>query len=155
MSSRLEIGAGERPTPGFIHNDLRPLNDIELVCDALEIGEHTDELFCEVRANHILEHFPYNDTVDVLKNWSDLLLPGGLIHIEVPNFSWQTRAHASGEISDEKAVYFVYGEQNYDGNYHKAAFTESLLRGVLVEAGFINVNVADIGQVLVAEGIKG
>lgn len=151
---KLEIGAGERPTPGYVHNDIRDLNDIEIVCDALEIHKHTDDKFLEVRANHILEHFPYNGTVDVLRNWSNLLLPGGKIHLEVPNFSWQTRAHSSGEITDEKAVYYVYGEQNYEGNYHKAAFTDGILRQCLQDADFKHITIVDIGQVLVADATK-
>lgn len=156
----LEIAAGDRPTPGFIHNDLRPLEHIEIVCDCLKINEFLndhgvgDKRFTAIRATHILEHFPYNDTVRVLLNWQDLLLPGGSIHIEVPNFSWQTRAHSDGVISDEEAVYYVYGEQNYDGNFHKAAFTEEIIRMKLRDAGFVNITVSDIGQVLIANANK-
>jgi len=151
----LEIGAGENPTPGYIHNDMRALDDIELVCDALEIRELIgDHLFSEVKANHILEHFGRLKTVDVLTNWFNLLADGGRLHIEVPNFSWQTRAHHTGEISDEEAIYFVYGEQNHEGNFHMTAFTENYLKKCLNDAGFSSVSILDIGQVLVADAIK-
>lgn len=148
----LEIAAGERPTDGFIHNDARALTDIEIVCDAREellriVGQGGCS---QVRACHVLEHFSYGETVNVLSVWRSMLAKGGYIHIEVPNLAWQTAAHANGEITDEEFVYFAYGEQNYEGNFHFAAFTSELLRRRLAEAGFINANVVDIGQVLVA-----
>ncbi len=152
----LEIAAGERPTPDFIHNDFRALPDIELVCDAREelleiVGS---ERVSHLRACHVLEHFPYGETVNVLLLWKNLLVPGGSIHIEVPNLAWQVRACAAGEINSEEFVYFAYGEQNYEGNFHYAAFDEPLLRKRLEEAGFTNVGIVDIGQVLIANAFK-
>ena len=151
----LEIGAGENPTPGYIHNDMRALDDIELVCDALEIRKYIgDHRFMQVKANHILEHFGRLKTVEVLSNWFDLLEDGGTLHIEVPNFEWQTRAHQTGLITDEEAIYFVYGEQNHEGNFHMTAFTESYLEKCLFDAGFKSVTVHNIGQVLVADAVR-
>lgn len=152
----LEIGAGERPTPGFIHNDARPLPDIEIVSDARRelvgiVGQGNASV---VRACHVLEHFPYGETVNVLSEWREMLSVGGQIHIEVPNLSWQTRAHVSGEITDQEFVYFCYGEQNYSGNFHCAGFTYELIGSKLLESGFSTVRVVDIGQVLVATAMK-
>lgn len=148
----LEIGAGERPTPGFIHNDIRPLPDIEVVCDAGEQLVHVigPGRVSELRACHVLEHFPYEETIPVLGYWKTLLTGGGRVHIEVPNMGWQTNAHSRGEITDEEFVYYAYGEQNYSGNFHCAGFTSNLLAKRLEQAGFENVNVTDIGQVLIA-----
>jgi predicted SAM-dependent methyltransferase len=151
----LEVGAGERPTPGFIHNDARPLPDIEVVCDARDLPNVVGHDRCSVvRACHVLEHFPYDETVNVLSEWKSLLAPGGSVHIEVPNMGWQTTAHANGEITDEEFVYFAYGEQNYSGNFHCAGFTSALLHLRLQQTGFVDINVVDIGQVLVANATK-
>jgi hypothetical protein len=152
----LEVAAGERPTDGFIHNDARALPHIEIVCDArddlLRIVGH--EACSIVRACHVLEHFPFGETVNVLSTWKEMLAPGGRLHIEVPNMGWQTAAHANGEITDEEFVYFAYGEQNYSGNFHCAGFTSDLLHNRLVQAGFSSVEVTDIGRVLVANGTR-
>lgn len=152
----LEIAAGERPTPGFIHNDARPLEDIEIVCDAVtELSEIVGEGGASaVRACHVLEHFPYNETVNILSRWGSMLVSGGGLHIEVPNLSWQVNALATGEISDRDFVYFCFGEQNYPGNFHCAGFTEDILMDSLVEAGFSHISVTNIGQVLVATATK-
>lgn len=152
----LEIAAGERPAPHFIHNDIRPLPDIEIVCDAREelFGLIGPNRLSHVRACHVLEHFPYDETVNVLSLWRALLVRTGTIYIEVPNLAWQTRAYQSGEIAAKEFVYYAYGEQNYEGNFHYAAFDEVLLKQRLEEAGFNAVSVTDIGQVLIANAFN-
>jgi hypothetical protein len=155
---RLELGAGYRPTPGYTHQDARPGDDIEIIGDAAHITEHPHigKEACEIiRATHLLEHFSFRETHNVLHEWHTALKPGGTIYIEVPHFGWQTRAHANGQISDEEAVTFVFGEQDYEGNFHFAAFTENLLRQKLSQAGFQDIHIQDIGQVLIATGVKG
>lgn len=152
----LEIAAGERPTPNFIHNDARVLPDIEIICDAREdlfsvIGS---ERVSHIRACHVLEHFPYNETVNVLALWRRMLVRSGIIYIEVPNLSWQVRAFQNGEIDAEKFIYFAYGEQNYEGNFHFAAFDVDLLKLRLEQAGFDHISITDIGQVLIANAFN-
>lgn len=152
---KLELGAGYRPTDGFVHNDINPGEDIEIVGPAEMICELVGEEKCEeIRATHLLEHFSFTETTNVLREWKRALVPGGLLYIEVPNLAWQTRAHANGEIDDEQAVYYIYGEQDYEGNFHYAAFTPALLGKRLREAGFENVRTTDIGQVVTATAFR-
>lgn len=154
----LELGAGYRPTPGFVHNDANPGPDIDIVWPAERITEHEQVSLGSVdhlRATHLLEHFSYQKTVEVLQEWGRALKEGGELYLEVPNFEWQTRAHAKGEIGDVEAVNYVFGEQDYEGNFHYAGFTEDLLHQRLTEAGFTNVQISDIGQVLIAHANKG
>lgn len=152
----LEVAAGERPTANFIHNDLRALPDIEIVCDAREalVEAIGIERVSHLRACHVLEHFPYAETVNVLSLWRSLIVNGGTIHIEVPNLAWQVRALQEGQINSSEFVYYAYGEQNYEGNFHYAAFDEDLLRQRLREAGFSSIGISDIGQVLIANAFK-
>lgn len=152
----LEIAAGDRPTPGFIHHDFRLLDDIEIICDARHelydlVGE---QKLSAIRATHILEHFPYADTVNILRQWRKMLVIDGTIVIEVPNLTWQARAYARGEIDASEFVYYAYGGQDYEGNFHYAAFDQKLLSTKLEESGFIGINIVDIGQVLVATAIN-
>lgn len=149
---KLEVAAGERPTSGFVHHDGRALPDIEIVCDArselLEIVGHGGA--SEIRALHILEHFPYPETSNVLNTWRTMLARGHSIHIEVPNLAWQIEACASGQITADEFVHYAYGAQDYPGNFHFAGFTEEILSNRLHDSGFDQISITNIGQVLVA-----
>lgn len=163
----LELGSGERPYRDgrfWVHSDVRLLDDIDLVIEADNVLESIDpETVEELRAAHLLEHFSYQSTIRILRDWFAVLKPGGKLHVEVPNFSWQARAAVdaiddglargpSGEpFSLKDIINQIFGEQDYEGNYHKAAFTRDILAFSLSEAGFDPFGIHDIGQVLVAE----
>jgi predicted SAM-dependent methyltransferase len=151
---KLEVAAGDRPTPGYVHHDARPLPDIEIVADMWDLPNHLEEGCCEeLRATHILEHFSHTDTMGVLLIWHRLLCPGGALHIEVPNLAWQAHEILRLHEFEHQAeiVRLMYGDQDYEGNLHKTGFTESLLRGHLASAHFGEIAVLDIGAVLVAD----
>lgn len=154
---QLELGAGYRPTPGFLHNDARPGDDIEIVWPAETISQCPEvgkESCSAIRATHLLEHFSYRKSVAVLREWWSCLIDGGSIYIEVPNLEWQARNFVSGELTCWEFVNYLYGEQDYDGNFHYNGFTEISLRSDLEDAWFSDVTIQDIGAVLIAFGRK-
>lgn len=67
---KLNIGAGNKPIDGFISVDIK---------DGINANSlpYEDASVDEVYASHVLEHFPYEQTVDVLREWSRVLKPGG------------------------------------------------------------------------------
>lgn len=160
---KLELGSGDRPYEDgtdWFHNDERQLPDIEIVHPAETISEVVEhDSISVLRAAHLLEHFSWKDTEKVLGDWYSVIKPGGTIWIEVPNLTWQAREivdpkGSHGSYTEQEMVEFIYGSQDYPGNYHKAAFTSGLLRNKLESTGFLDVQVDDIGQVLVAYGKK-
>lgn len=160
----IDIGAGENPFEdgrGWVHFDSRPLPHIDFVGRAEELDHHFGQEADELRAAHILEHFPYRDTVKVLTAWRNVLRPRGLLHVEVPNLTFQCAylmGLASGpngeDWGDEDIVRLIFGEQDHPGNFHYAGFTQQLLQAKLHTAGFREVSVQDIGMVLVARSYK-
>lgn len=152
---RLELGAGERPTPGFTHMDERELDDIEIVGDVSKLTQFVQPESCdELRATHLLEHFSWRDTEDILSEWHRALKPGGFIYLEVPNLHGQMYELSRGMESEEKIVELIYGSQDYEGNYHKAGFTDRTLCNALLAAGFVNVDCQSMGLVVVAKAFK-
>lgn len=149
---RLEVACGDRPTPGYTHHDARPLPHVGICCDMWDLPRHVKAHSCvEIRATHILEHFSHTDTMGVLILWHGLLVPGGSLHIEVPNLTWQVERMIESTTFDDQAeiVRLMYGDQDYDGNYHHTGFTETLLGGYLAQTHFGEVHILDIGAVLV------
>jgi len=134
---KLEIGAGEHPTPGFEHLDIRRLPHIEYVQDArrLPLPDRSVE---EIRANDVLEHFPWREIRSVLKEWCRVLVPGGVIYVQCPNSEEICRLFvARDRITDwEKFSYWMFGGQEYPENTHRAGFDMAGLKSVLNECGF-------------------
>lgn len=159
---KLELGSGDRPyrtdDPDWQHNDTRELQHIEFVGDAFDPIAWIEEASCShLRATHLLEHFSHRDTVEVLENWLETLEPGGELYVEVPNVKGHIQAWWGSAMSatiDASVMIMLYGEQDHDGNFHKAGFTEKLLKQRLEDAGFEDVKVQDIGMVLNAWGTR-
>lgn len=152
---RLEIGCGEAQTPGYIHLDVRrPLQGIDIVGDAARlISDRLVEVkSCdEIRANHVLEHIGFRQTANTLTEWCLALKNGGALHVEVPSILGHFEAYKRGEIDFHQLVVYVYGDQDYLDNTHRAAFSAESLTDVLIRAGFTDIQVSDIGMVLVAD----
>lgn len=135
---RLEIGAGKHPTPGFVHLDIRRLPHIEYVQDARKLP-FPDNSLEEIRANDVLEHFPWREIRAVLKEWCRTLKPGGKIYIQCPNVTEVCRLFlAKDRIQTwEQFCYWMFGGQEYPENTHKAGFDVPGLNAVLHECGFV------------------
>ena len=153
---KLDLGCGDRPYEdgtGWTHMDERQLDDVEIIGD-IEFVSGVPWRSCEaIMARHVLEHFSHTETVNVLKRWRQLLVDGGIIHIEVPNLLWQAKTlhEGSDEYSDAEIVFLMFGAQDYKGNYHKTGFTWDTLFDSLEAEGFHDIQIQDIGMVLVAE----
>lgn len=136
---RLNIGGG----------GCGPIGDDWITVDKTEGREafplaYEDESMDEVYASHILEHFPWRQTRDVLKEWVRVLKPGGRIRIAVPDDRkcCEMRArgaeiHMGGKPIPWDAI--VYGGQHEPTNFHKALFDESGLTYEMLEAGLVGI----------------
>jgi hypothetical protein len=91
----------------------------------------------EIRASHVLEHFPHGQTIQVLLNWVSKLKPGGRLSIAVPNFNWIAEHYVAGH--ELNTAGFTMGGQSDDYDYHKALFDEELLAESLRLAGLIDI----------------
>lgn len=154
----LELGSGDRPYEdgrGWTHLDARDLEHIEIVDDAATLIKIPPASCEEIRAAHLLEHFSHRDTVGILETWRSKLVPGGRLYIEVPDLSWQALAltnlsHRKGKTPDELTV-MIFGEQDYEGNYHKTGFTCGTLVQRFDDAGYERAQCQSIGMVIIAE----
>lgn len=123
---KLNLGCGYRPMQGYINIDLKrgqqayPLN----------ISEGTAD---EIRAAHLLEHFPHKQVLDVVKNWASKLKVGGVLKIAVPDFGKIVRNYQEGRGGN--VLLHTMGDQNDKENFHKCIFDEESLTGILKAAG--------------------
>ena len=133
---KLIICAGERLKDGWQTHDVQNLPNINIVCEFYDLPRFvTKESVEEAEFTHALEHFPMKESVKVLKTIRELLVPGGKLYIEVPNFYW----HAEQIIADpynKQIVEYAFGGQLNKWDFHYNGFTPELLAEDLREAGF-------------------
>lgn len=135
-SRKLEIGSRSKPRPGYIHHDIRPLEHIEIVCDAKKFPKELYETFDEVYASHILEHFNRFEVKGVLMEWTKLIRPGGVIDIVVPDVREIARQLTENFIDLEFFNYLMFGGNDYQYNVHKYGFDVVSLGTMLEAQGF-------------------
>lgn len=102
-------------------------------------------------ASHVLEHVKYDEVMDTLKHWHDVLEPGGWLHINVPDIEWgldQLMKINCGDKTDswyfhsrDKVMQIFNGTMDSDEDTHRSWFTVEKLYKMLREAGFKNVDV--------------
>ena len=144
----LEIGPGTHPTnrewhtmdmvgSPTIRHDVRIL-PLPLASDSYDL----------IYMSHILEHIPWFQTVDFLKEIHRVLRPNGITEIWVPDFGKIVQAYLTKKPGDTWFKFnpgkdamtwingriFTYGPG--EENWHRAVFDFDSLKGVLLSAGF-------------------
>jgi hypothetical protein len=145
---KLVLCAGKRQVKGYMHHDVVPFSGIDFVCDLKDIGLHVANGTCErIEFTHALEHFPMKETQDILIMVRKLLKSGGELYLEVPNFKWHAKLVLQ-EGRDRDAVYYCFGGQEDEYDFHKAGFTPTILQEELEKAGYGDIKVFDDSSII-------
>jgi len=115
--------------------DIREDTKPSVVCDLRRIPV-PDETFDIVYSSHTLEHFSYNDTHKILKEWLRILKVGGELRIIVPNLKHVGMRIAKDEMQMTD-MWILYGEQDYPKNFHAAGFTPKMLQSLAESMGIL------------------
>jgi hypothetical protein len=130
---RLNIGGGETQIPGFINIDRKDGKEAYPL-------DFPDESVDEIRASHILEHFPQSQEQEVVNEWVRVLKPGGRIRIAVPDAEKLAEMLLGKRNSPINPMRFVYGGQTDENDYHKNGFNYGGLHVLLQRAGLIAID---------------
>jgi hypothetical protein len=96
----------------------------------------------------------------VLRHWHERLKPGGVCHVDVPDFEETARQLLAQPDEPSKDWYYrlVYGSQKNAYAFHQSGFSPARLERLLREAGFRDVrsvpNTLHFYPACIAEGIK-
>ena len=159
---KLNLGCGTRKWPGFVNIDHRMDVRPDRQDDAFLLATFEPNSVDEVVASHLLEHACFDRTVTALKRWHEVLKPGGILWLAVPNFQLVLGQHLAnlraGKITWEYfnsrifgnagVAHVMYGNDKlkeidgiyrYELAFHRAVFTPAMLIKLCLEAGFTNV----------------
>lgn len=144
---KLHLGCGGKYFEGYINidgfdDDHRPGGNsvaADLILNATDLERWFEPGSVEeIRTHHMFEHISVLDVHAVLLSWRRLLVEGGLLWIETPDF--ESCARRILELDDEEAkeVYYrhIFGSQFGSGEYHLNGLTVSRLSHLLGKYGF-------------------
>lgn len=127
---KYNLGAGDIELPGYIAIDKKGGSE----AFPLDIADESAE---EIRASHILEHFPHGRVPFVLGHWVRKLKPGGVLKIAVPDLEWIAKNYLAGR--DFNVQGYLMGGQVDSLDFHFSSFDEELLAELLREAGLVDI----------------
>ena len=128
FSIRLDLGAGKVSPSGFIPlgrdhgSEIYPLH-------------YADNSVDEIRASHVLEHFPRGQVEAVIADWVRCLKKGGKLKIAVPDFAKIAEGYLQGDSAPHES--FLLGGQTDQNDFHRSMFDREKLRRLLAGAGLV------------------
>lgn len=142
---KLELGCGNRPTGGYLHQDVTELTTLDFHCQPWEV-DLPEESLDEVLALGVMEHLRKNEFYLTVNKVYKLLRPEGIFLFDVPDILvWSEYLYKvlRGEkvpFSREHIFSTFWGWQRWQGDEHKWGWTrEEIIKALnifLVKDGF-------------------
>ncbi len=137
MRNKLHIGPGTNYLPGWKNVDVFSSVRADIHSSALAMPFER-ESFDLIYASHVLEHFTRFFVLAALTHWRDLLKPGGVLRLAVPDFE-AICTHYMKHYDLSLLAGLLYGGQDNMVNAHQVAFDEFTLTVTLKKVGFVEV----------------
>jgi len=135
---KLHLGCGHKKLKGFTNIDIREDVNPDIIADISYLKEFKSDSVGLIYVCHVLEHFGRQEYLDILKNWGNILKPGGTLRISVPDIESVFLKYQEG-VPLRNLMGFLYGGQTYPENYHYIGFDFKTLKEDLESIGFENV----------------
>jgi len=133
---KLDIGGGNSPEKGFLNVDpYVSTADINKDLFDLEYKDEVEEIICAA----VLEHLPYFKVIPALKKMRDMLIPGRVVTLMVPDHVWLCKMylHADEESRGDFWTHCFYGNQNHEGEFHRSCFSEGAIKFCIKHSGLV------------------
>lgn len=142
---KLHLGCGQNHLDGYVNIDFPPSEHTvqeKSVADEyhniLELN-YKKRSVDEVRLHHTFEHFTRPVAYALLTSWSSWLKPGGIVHIEVPDFD-RTALNVLNPLTDQRergvGLRHIFGSNEADWAVHYEGWSPKRLKGCLEHFGF-------------------
>ncbi len=147
-SPKLELGSGQKPSVGYLHQDVTKQEgvDLDFICNPWEIPMAENTLN-EVLALGCIEHLRYSEVRQTLTHINKLLKPQGVFLFDVPDmkvwgkyvYNLTHEKEYENPFREEHVWATVYGWQRWPGDEHKSGWTKETITKYLTESGFTKI----------------
>ncbi|WP_440649127.1 class I SAM-dependent methyltransferase [Candidatus Pelagibacter sp. HIMB1521] len=136
---KIHLGCGNINLQGWLNIDARDFKHVHIISDGFDLTQFKENSIAEFYLCHVLEHFSFNETHNFLKKLYNLLKPGGLIRISVPDIEkLYILYNKQKKLSIIKNA--IMGGQNYPNDFHKSIYDHQELKNILEKNNFKNVS---------------
>ena len=133
---RLHLGAGPINLQGWVNIDAREATHIHLTANNFDLVEFADGTLAEIYMCHVLEHFSFEESEQLLRNFHRKLKPGGTLRISVPHFDHLIAIYKANSDNLEIVKRALMGGQDYEYNFHKSIYNKTLLSSLMLSCGY-------------------
>ena len=140
----IEFGCGDNPKKSNYKTcDIRDIPGVDFVCNAWEIDtlvkhNSVDNVF----SRHMFEHLTFIQGRKTLKSWFNILKPGGICEMILPNIDYHVNQWVNN-IALDRAKSGFWGHQREGDtevwDVHKSGYNFATLSELLIEERFISV----------------
>lgn len=144
---RLHLGCGDTYLDGYTnvdfpqkeHTVMKPRVDVEGDFRNLQYEKNSVD---EIRNHHVFEHFSRAEALKLLAQWREWLKPGGLLHIETPDFTTSAKKFLLGGLKTQMRLgRHIFGSHEARWAYHLDYWDKRKFRFVLKKLGFEKIRV--------------
>ena len=129
---KVNLGCGPHKLDGYENRDIKEGWSAYPLVDP-------DGSISEIRASHLLEHFPMKEVRPVLADWVRCLKSGGVLKLAVPDFRKIANDYLNGEHKGVNTGAYVMGGQSDEHDFHKCLFDEKSLAQIMQEVGLVDI----------------
>ena len=138
--------------PGFVNIDACPDVHPDVVADCTDLSEYADGSVERIESYAFVEHLTCADFERALDNWFRILAPGGVLLMELPDAErcldlyWLRPDYSERWTNEFLSLRGVYGGGKYELDKHKALWSRSQIRDVLVKHGYGRIRIGETQQ---------
>jgi predicted SAM-dependent methyltransferase len=147
---RLNLGSGPRKVPGWINVDILGMG-ADLSWDLRRGIPFPDGSARSVFLEHVLEHFSFADGLELLSSCRDVLQPGGVIRVGVPDFGRYMESYAADrafieELRPRRPTPLLALAEVALHHGHRSIWDGQTLERALTDSGFEHAAVRAFGE---------
>ena len=132
---KLLLGCGDIKIDGYINIDWRRTRATDLVCDITKLPYPNGSVE-RIEIYHVIEHLSVRVFEKALGHWHAILVEGGRLVIECPDFDATLREYLDGK---EERIHNIFGLHRFDGDAHHFGYSLGRLKKILEAAGFRSI----------------